>query len=69
EGGAEPVLTVLRGPAQHPITTKDLHKIAYTPVTANRLPEPAFPTATQALAAYWDGGPAFSRFGWSATTE
>ncbi|PJN02560.1 DNA mismatch repair protein MutT [Streptomyces sp. CB01201] len=34
-------------------------------VTANSMPEPAFPTTTQALAAYRDGGPAFSRHGWS----
>ncbi|MFG2918310.1 transposase [Kitasatospora sp. NPDC048298] len=31
EGGAEPVLTLLRGPAQYPITARHLHKIAYTP--------------------------------------
>ncbi|MFE3991697.1 hypothetical protein ACFXPW_08400 [Streptomyces goshikiensis] len=36
-------------------------------VAASRLPEPAFPTTTQALAAYREGGPSFSRYGWSAT--
>ncbi len=36
-------------------------------VTASRLPEPAFPTSTQALAAYQGGGPSFSRYGWSVT--
>lgn len=30
--------------------------------------EPALPTSTQALAAYRDGGPSFSRHGWSVTT-
>ncbi|MEV7020880.1 NUDIX domain-containing protein [Kitasatospora sp. NPDC093558] len=33
-------------------------------VPASLLPEPAFPTAAQALTAYRDGGPAFSRYGW-----
>lgn len=33
-------------------------------VAANRLPEPAFPTTAQALAAYRNGGPSFSRYGW-----
>lgn len=37
-------------------------------VAADRLPEPAFPTSAQALAAYRNGGPSFSRYGWSATT-
>ncbi|QNE76164.1 NUDIX domain-containing protein [Streptomyces finlayi] len=36
-------------------------------ITANRLPEPAFPTSAQALAAYRNGGPVFSRYGWSVT--
>lgn len=36
-------------------------------VAADRLPEPAFPTSAQALAAYQNGGPSFSRYGWSAT--
>ncbi|MEU1087386.1 NUDIX domain-containing protein [Streptomyces sp. NPDC005576] len=33
-------------------------------VAADRLPEPMFPTSTQALAAYRNGGPSFSRYGW-----
>ncbi|WP_326612284.1 NUDIX hydrolase [Streptomyces scopuliridis] len=33
-------------------------------VAATRLPEPAFPTTTQALAAYRDGSPSFTRYGW-----
>ncbi|PZT75217.1 MULTISPECIES: NUDIX domain-containing protein [unclassified Streptomyces] len=37
-------------------------------LAADSLPEPAFPTASQALSAYRAGGPAFSRLGWSATT-
>ncbi|MES9505518.1 NUDIX domain-containing protein [Streptomyces sp. NPDC000609] len=36
-------------------------------LAAERLPEPAFPTAARALAAYRAGGPSFSRHGWSAT--
>lgn len=36
-------------------------------VPADRLPEPAFPTSAQALAAYRNGGPVFSRYGWSVT--
>ncbi|MFJ4704418.1 NUDIX domain-containing protein [Streptomyces anulatus] len=36
-------------------------------VAASRLPEPTFPTSEQALAAYWDGGPTFSRYGWADT--
>ncbi|MEV7777744.1 NUDIX domain-containing protein [Kitasatospora sp. NPDC088351] len=32
-------------------------------VPASDLPEPAFPTAVQALAAYRNGGPTFSRYG------
>ncbi|MFF1918976.1 hypothetical protein ACFVW8_00085 [Streptomyces sp. NPDC058221] len=36
-------------------------------ITADRLPEPAFPTSAQALAAYRNGGPVFSRYGWSVT--
>ncbi|MFJ3790386.1 NUDIX domain-containing protein [Kitasatospora sp. NPDC090091] len=33
-------------------------------VPADNLPEPAFPTAAQALTAYRAGGPAFSSYGW-----
>ena len=36
-------------------------------VAASGLPTPAFPTSTQALAAYRDGDPSFSRHGWSIT--
>ncbi|MFG2569939.1 NUDIX domain-containing protein [Streptomyces sp. NPDC048567] len=36
-------------------------------VPADRLPQPAFPTSAQALAAYRNGGPVFSRYGWSVT--
>ncbi|MFJ2188467.1 NUDIX domain-containing protein [Kitasatospora sp. NPDC087861] len=48
-------------------TEPDKHLAAQW-VSGDRLPEPAFPTATQALVAYRDGSPSFSRYGWSATT-
>ncbi|MEV5204518.1 NUDIX domain-containing protein [Streptomyces sp. NPDC053720] len=44
-------------------TEPDKH-LAAEWIAANRLPEPAFPTTTQALAAYLDGGPSFTRYGW-----
>lgn len=47
-------------------TEPDKHLAAQW-VAADRLPEPAFPTSAQALAAYQNGGPSFSRYGWSAT--
>ncbi|WP_371633112.1 NUDIX domain-containing protein [Streptomyces sp. NBC_01259] len=47
-------------------TEPDKHLAAQW-VAADRLPEPAFPTSARALAAYWKGGPSFSRYGWSAT--
>ncbi|MGF1426851.1 hypothetical protein [Kitasatospora sp. LaBMicrA B282] len=45
-------------------TEPDKHLAAQW-VKADRFPEPAFPTSVQALAAYHDGGPSFSRYGWS----
>ncbi|CAM5469107.1 NUDIX domain-containing protein [Streptomyces viridifaciens] len=45
-------------------TEPDKHLAAQW-VEADRFPEPAFPTSVQALAAYRDGGPSFSRYGWS----
>ncbi|MFE6867850.1 NUDIX domain-containing protein [Kitasatospora sp. NPDC057692] len=44
-------------------TEPDKH-LAARWVPAGHLPEPAFPTAAQALTAYRAGGPAFSRYGW-----
>ncbi|MFF8786862.1 NUDIX domain-containing protein [Streptomyces sp. NPDC015125] len=37
-------------------------------VFASRLPAPAFPTSTRALTAWRNGGPTFSRYGWSPTS-
>jgi hypothetical protein len=36
EEGAEPVLTLLRGPAQHQVNPKDLHKVTDTPQLRRR---------------------------------
>ncbi|OPC83203.1 DNA mismatch repair protein MutT [Embleya scabrispora] len=47
-------------------TEPDKHLAAQW-VTADRLPEPAFPTSAQALVAYHGGGPSFSRYGWSVS--
>ncbi|AZM61315.1 MULTISPECIES: NUDIX domain-containing protein [unclassified Streptomyces] len=47
-------------------TEPDKH-LAAEWVAASGLPTPAFPTSTQALAAYRDGSPSFSRHGWSVT--
>ncbi|MGX2995898.1 NUDIX domain-containing protein [Streptomyces sp. JNUCC 64] len=48
-------------------TEPDKH-LAVRWVAAERLPEPAFLTAVQALAAYRAGGPSFSRYGWPTAT-
>ncbi|MFE7588364.1 NUDIX domain-containing protein [Kitasatospora sp. NPDC057512] len=48
-------------------TEPDKHLTAQW-LPADRLPEPAFPTAAQALGAYRAGGPAFSRYGWEPIT-
>ncbi|MFI7361723.1 NUDIX domain-containing protein [Streptomyces sp. NPDC050149] len=47
-------------------TEPDKHLAAQW-VAADRLPDPAFPTSTHALAAYRNGGPSFSRYGWLVT--
>ncbi|WP_432090028.1 NUDIX domain-containing protein [Streptomyces sp. NRRL F-5630] len=49
-------------------TEPDKH-VAARWVAADHLPEPAFPTSVQALAAYHEGGPSFSRHGWSVTAR
>ncbi|MCX4846965.1 NUDIX domain-containing protein [Streptomyces sp. NBC_00893] len=47
-------------------TEPDKHLAAQW-VPVNPLPEPSFPTTVQALAAYRNGWPSFSRYGWSPT--
>ncbi|MDK0520545.1 hypothetical protein [Streptomyces sp. ML-6] len=49
-------------------TEPDKH-LAARWVAVSRLPEPAFPTTMQALAAYRNAGPSFSHYGWPATAE
>ncbi|MFJ8477689.1 NUDIX domain-containing protein [Kitasatospora sp. NPDC094011] len=51
------------------LTNTEPHKhLAARWVPVDHIPEPAFPTATQALLAYRAGGPAFARYGWFPTT-
>ncbi|MFJ6012430.1 NUDIX domain-containing protein [Streptomyces sp. NPDC092952] len=50
------------------INTEPNKHLAAQWVAANRLPEPSFPTTMQALAAYQNGGPSLSRYGWPGIT-